>query len=156
MSSNKNTISLLVNNGRPLRSSSSAHERPLKIVKSRTRVAANTVSPSPAVSSSKPLLKIRLKVPNGKSPVQSRGRITESQLLPTMSSQRSRAPRNGGRGDSHDELNKKEIWEEIRRAVIQVRAGEQEAAAHREKLLATEERLNAKKITTEGILNLPI
>ncbi len=156
MSSNKNTISLPVGGGRLLSSKSSTHGRPLKIVKSGQKVAANTSSPSPVVSSSKPMLKIRLKLPIGKSPVQLPGRITELQLLPNMSSQRSRAPRNGGRGDSHDELNKKEIWEEIRRAVFQVRAGEQEAAAHREKLLATEDRLNAKKITTEGISNLLI
>jgi hypothetical protein len=70
---------------------------------------------------------------------------------PTMSSQRSRAPRNGVRGDSQDGINKKEMWDEVKRLLSALKAGEREAALHNEKILASEERLNAKKNTAEGI-----
>jgi len=68
-----------------------------------------------------------------------------------MASQRSRAPRNGARGDQQDGINQKEMWDEVKRLVNGLAAGEREAALHHEKIWAIEERLNTKKNTPEGI-----
>lgn len=69
-----------------------------------------------------------------------------------MSSQRSRQPRNGGRGDSNDEQLHKEMWDEVKRLVGALKTGEITAAQHHEKIFAHEEKLNAKKNTPEGTL----
>lgn len=69
-----------------------------------------------------------------------------------MSSQRSRQPRNGGRGDSNDDQLHKEMWDEVKRLVSALKTGEITAAQHHEKIFAHEEKLNAKKNTPEGTL----
>jgi hypothetical protein len=72
-----------------------------------------------------------------------------------MSSQRSRAPRNGSRGDSQDGINKKELWDDVKRLLSTLKAGEKEANQHFEKIFANEEKLNTKKNTPEGISQPP-
>lgn len=67
-----------------------------------------------------------------------------------MASQRSRAPRNGARGDQQDGINQKEMWDEVKRLIHGLATGERDAASHHAKIMAMEERLHTKKGISEG------
>ena len=64
----------------------------------------------------------------------------------TMSSQRRGAPRNGTRGGSDDNvINRPDITDEIRRAMVIIAEGERKAKSLKDKIIALEQRMRKRK-----------
>lgn len=63
-----------------------------------------------------------------------------------MSSQRRGAPRNGTRGGSDDNvINRPDITDEIRRAMVVIAEGERKAKSLKDKIIVLEQRMRKRK-----------